>query len=142
MGAKIGVLLNCGQQSQFSKVRREFDAGRVNLDPPMTCADWPVPGNLTLLHPQTAYTRKPLHRFTDTGARTETRNPSRGLQLVQGCHAPVTTLHVGRIYTETNALQPEKLEPTEHPTLEHYEIRPALFLDLWSDPVELPAWPY
>ena len=63
MGAKIGVLLNCGQQSQFSKVRREFDAGRVNLDPPMTCADWPVPGNLTLLHPQTAYTRKPLHRY-------------------------------------------------------------------------------
>ena len=62
MGAKIDVLLNCGQQSQFSKVRREFDAGRVNLDPPMTCADWPVPGNLTLLHPQTAYTRKPLHR--------------------------------------------------------------------------------
>ena len=62
MGAKIGVLLNCGQQSQFSKVRREFDAGRVNLDPPMTCADWPVPGNLTLLHTQTAYTRKPLHR--------------------------------------------------------------------------------
>ena len=62
MGAKIGVLLNCGQQSQFSKVRREFDAGRVNLDPPMTCADWPVPGNLTLLHPQTAYTHKPLHR--------------------------------------------------------------------------------
>ena len=50
MGAKNGVLLNCGQQSQFSKVRREFDAGRVNLDPPMTCADWPVPGNLTLLH--------------------------------------------------------------------------------------------
>ena len=50
MGAKICVLLNCGQQSQFSKVRREFDAGRVNLDPPMTCADWPVPGNLTLLH--------------------------------------------------------------------------------------------
>ena len=42
MGAKIGVLLNCGQQSQFSKVRRELDAGRVNLDPPMTCADWPV----------------------------------------------------------------------------------------------------
>ena len=64
MGAKIGVLLNCGQQSQFSKVRREFDAGRVNLDPPMTCADWPVPGNLTLLHTQTAYTRKPLHRYT------------------------------------------------------------------------------
>ena len=62
MGAKIGVLLNCGQQSQFSKVRREFDAGRVNLDPPMTCADWPVPGNLTLLHTQTAYTRKPWHR--------------------------------------------------------------------------------
>ena len=62
MGAKIGVLLNGGQQSQFSKVRREFDADRVNLDPPMTCADWPVPGNLTLLHPQTAYTRKPLHR--------------------------------------------------------------------------------
>ena len=59
VGAKIGVLLNCGQQSQFSKVRREFDAGRVNLDPPMTCADWPVPGNLTLLHTQTAYTRKP-----------------------------------------------------------------------------------
>ena len=53
MGAKIGVLLNCGQQSQFSKVRREFDAGRVNLDPPMTCADWPVPGNLTVLHAQT-----------------------------------------------------------------------------------------
>ena len=53
MGAKIGVLLNCGQQSQFSKVRREFDAGRVNLDPPMTCADWPVPGNLTVLHTQT-----------------------------------------------------------------------------------------
>ena len=53
MGAKIGVLLNCGQHSQFSKVRREFDAGRVNLDPPMTCADWPVPGNLTLLHTQT-----------------------------------------------------------------------------------------
>ena len=63
MGAKIGVLLNCGQQSQFSKVRREFDAGRVNLDPPMTCADWPVPGNLTLLHTQTAYTRKPWHRY-------------------------------------------------------------------------------
>ena len=62
MGAKIGVLLNCGQQSQFSKVRREFDAGRVNLDPPMTCADWPVPGILTILHTQTAYTRKPLHR--------------------------------------------------------------------------------
>ena len=60
MGAKIGVLLNCGQQSQFSKVRREFDA--VNLDPPMTCADWPVPGNLTLLHTQTAYTLKPWHR--------------------------------------------------------------------------------
>ena len=58
MGAKIGVLLNCGQQSQFSKVRREFDAGRVNLDPPMTCADWPVPGNLTLLHTETAYTGK------------------------------------------------------------------------------------
>ena len=62
MGAKIGVLLNCGQQSKFSKVRREFDAGRVNLDPPMTCADWPVPNNLTLLHTQTTYTRKPLHR--------------------------------------------------------------------------------
>ena len=62
MGAKIGVLLNCGQQSQFSKVRREFDAGRVNLDPPMTCADWPVPGNLTVLHTQTGYTRKPWHR--------------------------------------------------------------------------------
>ena len=62
MGAKIGVLLNSGQQSQFSKVRREFDAGRVNLDPPMTCGDWSVPGNLTLLHTQTAYTRKPLHR--------------------------------------------------------------------------------
>ena len=62
MGAKIGVLLNCGQQSQFSKVRREFDAGRVNLDPPMTCADWPVPGNLTLLHAETAYTGKPWHR--------------------------------------------------------------------------------
>ena len=59
VGAKIGVLLNCGQQSQFSKVRREFDAGRVNLDPPMTCADWPVPGNLTVLHTQTGYTRKP-----------------------------------------------------------------------------------
>ena len=25
----------------IQKVRREFDAGRVNLDPPMTCADWP-----------------------------------------------------------------------------------------------------
>ena len=62
MGAKIGVLLNCGQQSQFSKVRREFDAGRVYLDPPMTCADWPVPGNLTLLHTQTAYTLKPWHQ--------------------------------------------------------------------------------
>ena len=62
MGAKIGVLLNCGQQSKFSKVRREFDAGRVNLDPPMTCADWPVPGNLTLLHTQTAYTLKPWHQ--------------------------------------------------------------------------------
>ena len=71
MGAKIGVLLNCGQQSQFSKVRREFDAGRVNLDPPMTCADWPVPGNLALLHTQTAYTRKPLHRdHTDKMATT------------------------------------------------------------------------
>ena len=70
MGAKIGVLLNCGQQSQFSKVRREFDAGRVNLDPPMTCADWPVPGNLTLLHPQTAYTRKPLHRFYEIVRRS------------------------------------------------------------------------
>ena len=44
-------------------IRREFDAGRVNLDPPMTCADWPVPGNLTLLHTQTAYTRKPWHRY-------------------------------------------------------------------------------
>ena len=43
----------------FSKVRREFDAGRVNLDPPMTCVDWPVPGNLTVLHTQTGYTRKP-----------------------------------------------------------------------------------
>ena len=64
MGAKIGVLLNCGQQSQFSKVRREFDAGRVNLDPPMTCADWPVPGNLTLLHTDTAYTGKPWHRLS------------------------------------------------------------------------------
>ena len=49
---------------------------------------------------------------------------------------------VGLIHTETNALQPEKLEPTEHPTLEHYEIWPVLFLYLWSDPVELPAWPY
>ena len=39
---------HCGRQSQFSKVRREFDTGRVNLDPPMTCADWPVAGNLTL----------------------------------------------------------------------------------------------
>ena len=73
MGAKIGVLLNCGQQSQFSKVRREFDAGRVNLDPPMTCADWPVPGNLTLLHPQTAYTRKPLHREGTPSAYTLSR---------------------------------------------------------------------
>ena len=53
------VLLNCGQQSQFSKVRREFDAGRVNLDPPITCADWPVAGNLTLIHTQTGYTLKP-----------------------------------------------------------------------------------
>ena len=75
----------------------------------------------------------------DTGARTETRNPRRSLQ---GCHAPVTTLHVGLIHTESNALQPEKLEPTEHPTLEHYKIWPALFLYLWSDPVELLAWPY
>ena len=25
-----------------------FDAGRVNLDPPITCADWPVAGNLTV----------------------------------------------------------------------------------------------
>ena len=49
MGAKSCVLLNCGQQSQLSKVRHEFDAGRVNRDPPMTCADWPVAGNLTLL---------------------------------------------------------------------------------------------
>ena len=80
MGAKIGVLLNCGQQSQFSKVRREFDAGRVNLDPPMTCADWPVPGNLTLLHPQTAYTRKPLHRqlhrITGRSYQEEATTPS------------------------------------------------------------------
>ena len=74
MGANIGVLLNCGQQSQFSKVRREFDAGRVNLDPPMTCADWPVPGNLTLLHPQTAYTRKPLHRAVPGSGRFQLTN--------------------------------------------------------------------
>ena len=59
VGAKICVLLNCGQQSQFSKVRREFDAGHVNLDPPMTCADCPVAGNLILLHTQTGYTLKP-----------------------------------------------------------------------------------
>ena len=76
MGAKICVLLNCGQQSQFSKVRREFDAGRVNLDPPMTCADWPVPGNLTLLHPQTAYTRKPLHRVEPRLHRHESEEVS------------------------------------------------------------------
>ena len=69
MGATIGVLLNCGQQSQFSKIRREFDAGRVNLDPPMTCADWPVPGNLTLFHTQTAYTRKPWHRIPNPVVR-------------------------------------------------------------------------
>ena len=60
--------------------------------------------------------------------------------------AGLPTLELARkreiLYTETNALQPEKLEPTEHPTLEHYEIWPALFLDLWSDPMELPAWPY
>ena len=78
MGAKIGVVLIYGQQSQFSKVRREFDAGHVNLDPPMTCADWPVPGNLALLHSQTAYTRKPLHR--DRLARTL------GSRLVSNAH--------------------------------------------------------
>ena len=87
MGAKIGVLLNCGQQSQFSKVRREFDAGLVNLDPPMTCADWPVPGNLTLLHPQTAYTRKPSHRVNRyTGGRYEEHDVNSGSSLVYEQH--------------------------------------------------------
>ena len=59
VGSKICVLLNCGRQSQFSKVRREFDTGRVNLDPPMTCADWPVAGNLTLFQTQTIGKLKP-----------------------------------------------------------------------------------
>ena len=40
------------------------------------------------------------------------------------------------LIAQVNALQPEKLEPTEHPTLEHYEIWPALFLTygatLWN----------
>ena len=55
-------------------------------------------------------------RFTDTGARTETRNPRRGLQ---GGHAPVTTLHVGFIHTETQELQPAKRKPTIYPAIEH-----------------------
>ena len=53
------VLLNCGRQAQFSKVRREFDTGRVNLDPPMTCADWPAAGNLTIFQTQTIGKLKP-----------------------------------------------------------------------------------
>ena len=93
MGAKIGVLLNCGQQSQFSKVRREFDAGRVNLDPPMTCADWPVPGNLTLLHPQTAYTRKPSH-LLKAGFTLRTQ--------IYGAYADHFA-HLGRVFSATNA---------------------------------------
>ena len=40
-----------------------FDTGRVNLDPKMMCADWPVAGNLTLFQTQTVTpcpsTRKP-----------------------------------------------------------------------------------
>ena len=59
----------CGWQSQFSKVWREFDTGLVNLDPPMMCADWPVPGNLTLLHTQTGYTLKPWHRVASARVR-------------------------------------------------------------------------
>ena len=62
VGSKMCVLLNCGQQSQFSKVRREFDSGRVNLDHPMTCAGWPVAGNLTLFQTQTIGKLKPWHR--------------------------------------------------------------------------------
>ena len=41
---------------------REFDTGRVNLDPPMMCADWPVAGNLTLFQSQTIGKLKPRHR--------------------------------------------------------------------------------
>ena len=33
--------------------------GRVNLDPPMTCADWPVGGNMTLFQTQTIGKLKP-----------------------------------------------------------------------------------
>ena len=29
-----------------------FDTGRVNLDPKMMCADWPVAGNLALFQTQ------------------------------------------------------------------------------------------
>ena len=29
-----------------------FDTGRVNIDPPMMCADWPVAGNLTIFQTQ------------------------------------------------------------------------------------------
>ena len=39
--------------------RREFDTGRVNLDPPMMCADWPVASSLTLFKIQTIDKLKP-----------------------------------------------------------------------------------
>ena len=58
------------------------------------------------------FSTEPVNR---QGARKETRNPRRGLQ---GCHAPVTTIHMGLIHTETHELQPAKLKPTLHPTLE------------------------
>ena len=52
----------CGRQSQFSKVWPEFDTGRVNLDPAMLCADWPVAGNLTLFQTQFIGKLNPWHR--------------------------------------------------------------------------------
>ena len=44
------VSLPCGdwpEQSQSDNVLADFDTGRVNIDPPMMFADWPVAGNLT-----------------------------------------------------------------------------------------------
>ena len=43
-------------------VWREFDTRRVNLDPPIMCADWPVAGNLTLFQTQTIGKLKPWDR--------------------------------------------------------------------------------
>ena len=43
------VSLPCGdwsEQSQSGNVLPYF-VSRVNLDPPMMCADWPVAGNVT-----------------------------------------------------------------------------------------------